>query len=475
MEADIDIIDVAFDDLQTLDVEVGLTDRLSEQSKQVTITENGTYTVTPDDGKTLSRVTTQVSVLPLMDSLEATENGEYEPANPYVGFDKVSVAVVPVVKGSGRYPIDTNYTGTSDCIYDMSECIGTRRQWFNGAKVSGVMRIINVTKNITDISMAFWNCPNITAVVGLDTWDISACTNLEYLFCDCRKLTSLEGMEEWDTGKVTKFELMFRNVPIVTLDVSKWKTTNVTSIASMFQSCSSLQKITGLENWDTGKVTNMNGVFQSCESLQELNIGNWDVSKVTTMENMLYGLPLTTLDLNNWNTSSVTSMENLFFACDMESLNIGNWDVSNVKKVSQMFVYCYELAWLDLSKWDFSSLSASNDFIPRTTPCKTIIGDHTLAEVEAGTVVALSNMSKGGCYIKFCSDVMRYSSMLAVAKGCYDRKTAGLSNQTFYLSRTAYNNCRNDDDTIPDTATITERQNTLVSIITGKGYNIAYE
>ena len=423
MEADIDIIDVAFDDLQTFDVEVGLTDRLPEQSKQVTITENGTYTVTPDDGKTLSRVTTQVSVLPLMDSLEATENGEYEPANPYVGFDKVSVAVVPVVKGSGRYPIDTNYTGTSDCIYDMSECIGTRRQWFNGAKVSGVMRIINVTKNITDISMAFWNCPNITAVVGLDTWDISACTNLEYLFCDCRKLASLEGMEDWDTGKVT----------------------------------------------------NMNGVFQSCSSLQELNIGNWDVSKVTTMENMLYGLPLTTLDLNNWNTSSVTSMENLFFACDMESLNIGNWDVSNVKKVSQMFVYCYELAWLDLSKWDFSSLSASNDFIPRTTPCKTIIGDHTLAEVEAGTVVALSNMSKGGCYIKFCSDVMRYSSMLAVAKGCYDRKTAGLSNQTFYLSRTAYNNCRNDDDTIPDTATITERQNTLVSIITGKGYNIAYE
>ncbi len=475
MEADIDIIDVAFDDLQTLDVEVGLTDRLPEQSKSVTLTKNGTYTVTPDDGKTLSKVTTEVSVLPLMDSLEVTENGEYEPANPYVGFDNVSVKVMPVVKGSGQRPIDFNYTGTSDCIYDMSECSGSRRQWFNGAKVSGVMRIINVTKNITDVSMAFWNCPNITAVEGLATWDISSCTNLEYLFCDCRKIASLDGISEWDTSKVTKFELMFRNVPIVTLDVSRWKTTNVTSIASMFATCESLQRITGLENWDTGKVTNMNGVFLNCSSLQELNIGNWDVSNVTSMENMLYAMPLKTLDLNNWKTSNVTSMENMFFSAKMESLNIGNWDVSKVKSVGQMFVYCYELSWLDLSKWDFSSLSSSRSFIPIATPCKTIIGDHTLAEVEAGTVVALSNMSKGGCYIQFCSDVMRYSSMLAVAKGCYDRKTAGLANQTFYLSKKAYNNCRNDDDTIPDTATITERQNTLVSIITGKGYNIAYE
>ena len=58
---------------------------------EITITENGVYK--PDDYDGYSKVT--VSVQPILEELEVTENGEYLPTSPTQGFSKVTVAVQP--------------------------------------------------------------------------------------------------------------------------------------------------------------------------------------------------------------------------------------------------------------------------------------------------------------------------------------------------------------------------------------------
>lgn len=67
-----------------------------EQEKTVEITENGERTITPDEGYTLSKVITNVNVpdVPaVVEELNVTENGTYEPNNGVDGFSKVTVNV----------------------------------------------------------------------------------------------------------------------------------------------------------------------------------------------------------------------------------------------------------------------------------------------------------------------------------------------------------------------------------------------
>ena len=62
--------------------------------------------------------------------------------------------------------------------------------------------------------------------------------------------------------------------------------------------------------------------------------------------------------------------------------------------------------------------------------------------------------------------------MLALAKGLGQHTNS--NTQYIRLNQTAWNNMYNDDDTIPDSATITQRQNTLTDLITSKGWRIQY-
>lgn len=75
-----------------------------EQEKTVDITENGAHTVAPDAGYTMSKVTVNVEVpdVPaVVEELNVTENGTYEPSTGVDGFSKV---VVDVPSSGGGEP-----------------------------------------------------------------------------------------------------------------------------------------------------------------------------------------------------------------------------------------------------------------------------------------------------------------------------------------------------------------------------------
>ena len=135
-------------------------------------------------------------------------------------------------------------------------------------------------------------------------------------------------------------------------------TSNVTDMARVFFSCSSLQSL-DLSNFDTSNVTRMTSMFGSCSSLQSLDLSNFNTSNVTDMNYMFAGCSsLQSLDLSNFNTSKVPGMYNMFYSCSsLQSLDLSNFDTSNVTDMSGMFSGCSSLQSLDLSNFDVSKVT----------------------------------------------------------------------------------------------------------------------
>jgi hypothetical protein len=133
------------------------------------------------------------------------------------------------------------------------------------------------------------------------------------------------------------------------------------------------------------------------------------------------------------------------------------------------------LTWLDATEIDCSKVTSANGTIgTKHTKLTTVIGDHTLEEVEAGKIVAFKNLGTQDLdYYQLEGPSLRYSSLLAIVKGLADRTDK--TQQAYRISQVAYNKCLNDDGTTPDSDILAIRQSTLVEILTNKNYSIEYK
>lgn len=94
---------------QNFDSEIaGISTAKEEQEKTVTITENGTTDITPDDRYTLSKATVITNVSTNVTTKSITENGTYNATDDGAdGFSKVIVNV-PSSEPSGYILVDKN-------------------------------------------------------------------------------------------------------------------------------------------------------------------------------------------------------------------------------------------------------------------------------------------------------------------------------------------------------------------------------
>ena len=223
---------------------------------------------------------------------------------------------------------------------------------------------------------------------------------------------------------------------------------------------------------DTSNITSMEGMFLWCDKIKELDLYSWNVSNVTNMYQLFGGCPsLKKLNVSNWDTSKVVNMGNMFSTCGFSELDISNWNTSNVKNMWAMFYDCKHLISLDFSKWDASKVTDMRMMLDKCKSLQTLIGTHTLAEVETENIVALKNMGAACADLAYQgASVLRYSSILALVNGMYNRTST--TTGTLRLATDAFNACKNDDDTLPDAATLSERQAKIRSICAEKNYNL---
>lgn len=154
-----------------------------------------------------------------------------------------------------------------------------------------------------------WRC---AAAPLLDT---SGMTDMSNMFYWNRNATTID-LSNFDTSNVTKMNYMFYNcIDLTYLDFSSFDTSNVTEMSSMLTECTKLTTIDNLSHIVTSNVTKMDAMFYGLARLSSvisLDLSTFRTSNVTTMYQMFRTANLQVLDLDNWNTSNVTTMQNMF-------------------------------------------------------------------------------------------------------------------------------------------------------------------
>ena len=131
---------------------------------------------------------------------------------------------------------------------------------------------------------------------------------LNNMFEGCSQLSPLSNFSNWDTTYAVFMNNLFLNCKCLKLpDVSNLNTSNVMSMESMFEGCSSLKSIPDISKWNTSKVFSMRNMFKGCSSLNSIpDISKWDITQALKCEDF---------DKNN------CGIKGMFFGCP-NSLNI---------------------------------------------------------------------------------------------------------------------------------------------------------
>ena len=127
------------------------------------------------------------------------------------------------------------------------------------------------------------------------------------------------------------------------------------ALRRMFQDCSNLTDIEGLENINTTNVKNVIGMFWGCSKLKSISFGdNFTTSKVTTMSFMFKECEsLEELDLSTFSSEALETMDDMFYGCkSLTKIIFGdNFTIENVTTLQECFYGCESLSTLDLSKF----------------------------------------------------------------------------------------------------------------------------
>ena len=295
-----------------------------------------------------------------------------------------------VHRAAGGDPVSGNeyYTGFLTETYSMTSSGGTTAPWND---IRGNVTAVTFLDTVAPVSTALWfrGFSKLTAVQGADRLNTSNVKSMASMFDFCPSLTSLN-VGSWNTGSVTRMSSMFSGCySLTSLDIGSWSTGSVTDMNRMFEGCYSLTSL-DLSSWNTGSVTDMQSMFYSCNSLTSLNVGSWNTGSVTTMASMFNGCSsLTSLDVGSWSTGSVTDMQYMFNGCSsLTSLNVSSWDTGSVTDMQYMFNGCSSLTSLDVGSWSTGSVT---DMQYMFNGCSSLTSLN-VSSWNTGSVTDMSNM-----------------------------------------------------------------------------------
>lgn len=181
---------------------------------------------------------------------------------------------------------------------------------------------IEIPKNITSLENAF-SLTTRSDFSGLENWDVSHITNMNYLFQNCKSFTGKE-IKNWNVSSVASMREMFRNCKKFNANLSKWNISNVKDTNEMFAGCSNFTG-KGLENWNTKNIEEMTGMFAGCTKFDA--------------------------DLSRWKTHNLKKMMYVFQDCySFFGKGLENWDLSNVKAMKNDFTHTKVQAFKDFSE-----------------------------------------------------------------------------------------------------------------------------
>ena len=235
------------------------------------------------------------------------------------------------------------------------------------------IQTINFADEIRPTSTRLWfdGCTNLQNIVNIGNLNTSNVTTMAGMFQNCEKLEHID-VTGFNTSKCTSIGWMFYNChKLQSIDVSHFDTRKVvnmegfvgsTNPASLTESIMEITEIRGLENFNTSKVTSMANMFDGCIYIERLEVGGWDTSKVENIAGMFARCTSwKNIDVNGFNTSNCTNMGWLFDNChEIRSLDLYNFDTAKVTSMNCMFEGCQNMTYLNVSTFDTSKVTDMN-------------------------------------------------------------------------------------------------------------------
>ena len=204
--------------------------------------------------------------------------------------------------------------------------------FFDGC--TNLVRVTAYNLTLTGVVQMFYKCPNLTEIVGIETWDMSNCVSYRGFLCDCSSITydtllqlsNVLDFRNCDSNSAS-FENMFRGVTFN--DAVPLQQLNVSSIRNARYMLCSI-KVNGdldLSMWDMHP-TNLYEFMSGANINGAVNFSGWDVSNCTDFNRLLHWSSASSVNLSGWNFSSATTGTHSFIGCPAS-----DWDFTGASGI----------------------------------------------------------------------------------------------------------------------------------------------
>lgn len=182
---------------------------------------------------------------------------------------------------------------------------------------------------------------------------------------------------------------LFENLKeLIEVDLSEWKTKNVTDMSRIFKGCVKLERI-NIDGWDLSNVIYADSMFEDCNTISSIMLEDKPFEKIASANQMFKNCSnLMELRFNDGCIfESLAAANEMFYGCEnMNSLEIPNFDVRRIgtslgdvgveveTDMQDIFKDCHRLETIKLNNFKIDNEVSPPSDIPVDT--KTELGDY---------------------------------------------------------------------------------------------------
>ena len=268
--------------------DVNPTPELNLQDKEITITKNGTTSVTYDsDYDGLGKVDITTSVAGTGSSITITDGNYLFYQNARV--EQFSDIFDLCDNLQSIYYMFYNASNISTAV-DLSDKLASGYDHRFDNAFSGASKIPSIKINVpqttsTSLSQTFSGCTNLTSI-DLTGFNLNKITNLQRTFANCNNLTTIEGFFDNDLSNVTTLQNTFDSCKkLETIDLSGQTMDKLTTMESAFANTTNA-KVIKFPKTTTAKVTSMYTCFYNDNNIETLDMSGFKIGAITSAKCM---------------------------------------------------------------------------------------------------------------------------------------------------------------------------------------------
>lgn len=227
----------------------------------------------------------------------------------------------------------SNVTGSLFSLFSRTSFNGDLSNW----DVSGVTSLHNTFaySPFNNNSIVNWNVGNVGSMQGtfagtpfnqdISLWNTANVTTMANMFSQNSAFNQPIG--SWNVSNVTNMQFMFYRSYGFDQDLSSWDVSSVTTMAGMWmENFDNAKTNINIDGWTTTSLTSLSETFKNSRGIT-MDLSGWDVSNVTTF-NAMSPFGKLNFDVSSWAVQGVVNLNQAFLSTSTDQQFVDQWDFS---------------------------------------------------------------------------------------------------------------------------------------------------